>query len=268
MVRTEQPDAVHQVRVSARRLRSTLAAFRNVLDRTATAPLRAELSWLGGELADVRDGEVALAHLRDVVAAEPQELVLGPVAARLQRAEVLDGREGLDRALRTVSDPRYLRLLDDLYALLADPPFAALADDAVAPVLDDALCRSARRLRRRLAAARRAPDADRAPALHDVRKAAKRVRYAAETGRGEMSHVTELAKAAKEVQTALGEVQDTVVTREYCRRLGIAAAASGESSFTYGRLHALEQARAEGAERKFWAIEPTIRRTLEAAACH
>ena len=267
LVRTEQPDAVHQVRVSARRLRSTLAAFRNVLDRTATAPLRDELSWLGGELADVRDGEVALAHLRDVVAAEPAELVLGPVAARLQQAEIRDCRAGLDRAQRTVADPRYLRLLDDLYALLADPPFVARAGEQVTPVLDDALRHSARRLRRRLAAARRAPETDRALALHDVRKAAKRVRYAAETCRGEMSHVRKLAKAATKVQTALGEVQDTVVTREYSRRLGIAAAAAGESSFTYGRLHALEQARAERAEHTFWALEPTIRPTLRAAAC-
>jgi CHAD domain-containing protein len=267
MVRTEQPDAVHQVRVSARRLRSTLAAFRDVLDRTATAPLREELSWLGGELADLRDGEVALAHLREVVAAEPEELVLGPVAARLQQAEIRDARAGLDRVQRTLSEPRYLRLLDDLHALVADPPFAARAEEPVAPVLDDALRHSARRLRRRLRAARRAPEADRAPALHDVRKAAKRVRYAAETGAGEMSHVTKLAKAAKKVQTELGEVQDTVITREYSRRFAIAAAAAGESTFTYGRLHALEQARAERATEKFWAIEPTIRPTLKAAAC-
>ena len=49
LLRTEQPDAVHQVRVAARRLRSTLAAFRPVLDATTvTEPLRDELSWLGG----------------------------------------------------------------------------------------------------------------------------------------------------------------------------------------------------------------------------
>lgn len=267
MVRTEQPDAVHQVRVSARRMRSTLAAFRNVLDRTATDSLREELSWLGGELADVRDGEVALAHLRAVVAAEPEELVLGPVAARLQQAEIRDSRAGLDRALHTLSEPRYLRLLDDLSALLAHPPFTGGAGEAVTPVLDAALRQSARRLRRRLTAARRASEADRALALHAVRKAAKRVRYAAETGGGEMSHVSKLARAAEKVQTALGEVQDTVVTREYSRRFGIAAAAAGESSFTYGRLHALEQARAERATQQFWAIEPKIRPTLKAAAC-
>ena len=54
----------------------------------------------------------------------------------------------------------------------------------------------------------------------------------------------------------LGELQDTVVTRELCRRLGVVAAAAGENAFTYGRLHALEQARAERAERDFWKLAP------------
>ncbi|MCW2533652.1 MAG: domain containing protein [Blastococcus sp.] len=264
-LRTEQPDALHQVRVAARRLRSTLAAFRDVLDREATAPLREELSWLGGQLASARDEEVALEHLRAVVADEPVELVLGPVAARLQQTALREIRAGLDRALLTVSEPRYLRLLDDLHALLADPPFTARAEGALKPVLRATTRRSVRRLRRRLAAARRAPEPARAEALHEVRKAAKRARYAAEVGRGELAHVTALARSAKRVQTVLGEVQDTVVTREQCRRLGIAAAAAGENSFTYGRLNGLEQARAERAEAKFWALEREVRPVLKAA---
>jgi CHAD domain-containing protein len=265
LLRTEQPGGVHQVRVAARRLRSTLAAFRNILDRDATAALREELSWLGGQLANARDDEVALRHLRDMVADDPDELVLGPVAARIQQIELREVRAGLDRALLTVSEPRYLRLLDALHGLLTDPPFTARAAEPLRPVLRDAARRSARRLRRRLAATRRAPDSARAEALHEVRKAAKRARYAAEIGRGELSNVKALARAGKKVQTVLGELQDTVVTREHARRLGIVAAAAGENSFTYGRLHALEQARAVRAEQEFWALEPQVRRVLKAA---
>ncbi|HEY4631285.1 MAG TPA: CHAD domain-containing protein, partial [Blastococcus sp.] len=92
LLRTEQPDAVHQVGVAARRLRSTLTAFRPVLDRDATRPLRDELAWLGRQLAEARDREVALTHLRTVVAAEPEELVLGPVAARLQQLHLREER--------------------------------------------------------------------------------------------------------------------------------------------------------------------------------
>ena len=264
LLRTDQPDAVHQIRVAARRLRSTLAAFRSVLDRAVTGPLRDELSWLGGQLADARDAEVALEHLRAVVAAEPDELVLGPVAARLQQGQIREVRTGADRALLTVSEPRYRALLDALHDLLTDPPFTETAVEPTAPVLRRATRRSVRKLRRRLDAARQAPDEDRGPALHAVRKAAKQVRYVADTARGEVPHLKRMARAAKRIQKVLGERQDTVITRELCRRLGVVAAAEKENSFTYGRLHALEQARAERAEQAFWDLVPTVRSVLKA----
>ena len=72
-----------------------------------------------------------------------------------------------------------------------------------------------------------------------------------------------VARAAKRAQKVLGELQDTLITRELCRRLGVAAAAAGESSFTYGRLHALEQSRAERAEHAFWKRLPKVRAVLK-----
>jgi hypothetical protein len=53
-----------------------------------------------------------------------------------------------------------------------------------------------------------------------------------------------------------------VVTRELCRRLGVVAHAAAENSFTYGRLHALEEERAERAARDFWALLPEVGATL------
>jgi CHAD domain-containing protein len=264
-LRTEQPDAVHQLRVSARRLRSTLAAFRAVLDRDATAPIREELAWFGGQLSDARDDEVALAHLRNLVAAQPEELVLGPVAARIQQTAIRAARQGLDQALDTLSEPRYRKLLDALYDLLDEPPFTDHAGDPARPVLRKALRRSVQRLRRHMATARQAPDSERQHALHNVRKAAKRVRYAAEIGTGELEPAKSLLTAAKRMQKGLGELQDSVVTREHCRRFGITAFAAGENTFTYGRLNALEEARAQAGERDFWEKEPGLRRVLKRA---
>jgi CHAD domain-containing protein len=264
-LRTEQPDAVHQVRVAARRLRSTLAAFRDVLDREATEPLREELSWLGGELSAARDDEVALAHLGEVVAAQPDELVLGPVAARLQQLRLREERAGLDRSLETVSQPRYLQLLDALHALVTDPPFTDGAGGQLDPVLRKAVRRSVRRLRRHIRTARHAPDESRQEALHAVRKAAKRVRYVTEVAAPELGGAKDVVRAAKRIQKVLGHAQDTVVTRELCRRLGVVAFAEGENGFTFGRLHALEETRAEQARQEFWSREPKVRRVLKRA---
>jgi CHAD domain-containing protein len=259
LLRTGRPEAIHRIRVAARRLRSIFADFRSALDREATDPLREELAWLGSELSTARDEEVALAHLRKLVDAEPPELVLGPVAARLQTTQVRADEAGRERGLATLSDVRYLRLLDALHALLADPPFADRAADGPRRVLRRAVRRSARRMDRRLAAAAGADGDARDEALHEVRKAAKRLRYTAEVagdrlGRPGMKAV----KVARKAQKALGARQDTVVTREQCRRLAIAAAAAGESAFPYGRLHALEEARAERAAADFAALEPTL----------
>jgi CHAD domain-containing protein len=266
-LRVDRGDAVHKVRVAARRLRSILAAFRPVLDRTVTDPVRDELSWLGGELSQARDDQVALAHLRDLVDEQPPERVLGPVAARLQQTQLRSALDGRERALATLSGERYLRLLDSLHALLEAPPLLPAADDPAPPVVRDALRRAGKRLRRRLRTAERADEEHRETALHDVRKAGKRARYTAEVAAPQAGRAAKrVVKTTKKVQEALGALQDTVVTREQCRRLGLAAFAAGENPFTYGLLLGLEDARAERARADFAGMEPGLAPALRKAA--
>ncbi|HEV7870241.1 MAG TPA: CYTH and CHAD domain-containing protein [Modestobacter sp.] len=263
MVRTGQPDGVHQVRVACRRLRSLLAAFRPVLDRAHTDPLREELAQVGSALSPTRDAEVALAHLRELVAAQPPELVLGPVAARLQQAAIKDEQVGDESARKALSSPAYLQLRDDLDALVAEPPLTDAAGRPADEVLREVLARAARRLRRAVRAAR---DSDHEEALHEVRKAAKRVRYTAEAAVPVLGRpVAELVAALKGVQQVLGDRQDTFVTRPLCLQLGLQAFAAGENAWTWGRLHALEQARCEEAEREFWQRWPQLRPVLTSA---
>jgi CHAD domain-containing protein len=280
MVRTGVPDGVHQVRVAARRIRSVLAAYRPVLDRTRTDAVRDELQWLGQELSGTRDAEVSLEHLRELVAAQPPEFVLGPVAARLQQAEIQGETQGTDHAVATLSLSRYLNLLDTLHALVATPPLAERAGEPAADVLADVLRHTVKRLRKLVDTAEDAEFAEDGPdggaphgaaespyelALHEVRKAGKRVRYTAEVaapvldaGGKRNGAVMGVVDAMKQLQDVLGDRQDTVVTRELCRTQGLAAFAAGENAWTYGRLHALEEMRAVQAERDFWALWPTL----------
>jgi CHAD domain-containing protein len=263
MVRTDAPDGVHQLRVACRRLRSVLAAFRPVLDRQRTDAIREELRWVGAQLAGARDAEVAVAHLRALVAAQPPEFVLGPVAARLQQEDLRDGLAAGDAARRALSGRRHLAALDAVADLAADPPLTDRAADPAAAVVVEVLASTGRRLRRAVAAAQ---DSDDPAALHEVRKAAKRLRYTAEVAPDLLGPaVAELRTALEDVQQVLGDRQDTVVTRQVCARLGLQAFAAGENAWTYGRLHALEQCRAEQAERDFWLRWPALRRALKAA---
>jgi len=260
LVRTGQPDGVHQVRVACRRLRSTLAAFRPVLDRTQTDPLREELAQVGSALSPTRDAEVALSHLRELVAAQPVELVLGPVAARLQQAALEDEAAGDVDARQVLGSAAYLQLRDDLDALVAEPPLSEAAARPADEVLREVLDRTAKRLRRAVDAAQ---DSDSAEALHDVRKAAKRLRYTADAAVPVLGRpVAELVSTLKSVQEVLGERQDTFITRPLCTQLGLQAFAAGENAWTWGRLHALEHGRCERAEQEFWLRWPQLRPVL------
>lgn len=269
LVRTGHPDGIHDLRVACRRLRSILAAFRPVLERTSTDPLREELRWVGGALSAARDGEVALAHLRELVAAQPVEQVRGPVVARLQTAAVQDTEAGRRKALRTLGDRRYLTVLDSLDALLTAPPLAEGATEPAPAVLASAIRRTGRRLAERIEVARDAdeetPHED--SPLHDVRKAAKRVRYTAEVAVPVLGEPAEaLVRCMKDVQEDLGAAQDTVATRDWSLRLGRAAAAAGEPTWTWGRLYTLEENRAAACAAAFWRREPELRPVVRAAA--
>ena len=83
-VREDAPDAVHQLRVAARRMRSALATFGKLLDAGTAKPLRAELQWLAGTVGQARDTEVMRTRLTEMISAEPPELLLGPVAQQIE----------------------------------------------------------------------------------------------------------------------------------------------------------------------------------------
>jgi CHAD domain-containing protein len=91
------------------------------------------------------------------------------------------------------------------------------------------------------------------------------VRYTAEVAEAEFGEpATALIACTRQVQDLLGAAQDTVVTRDVAVRVGRAAFAAGENAWTYGRLHALEEARAAAAEAEFWTLEPGLRRAVKA----
>lgn len=75
-------------------------------------------------------------------------------------------------------------------------------------------------------------------ALHQARKAAKRARYAAEAVAPAIGgQATRFAKRMKRVQSALGDHQDAVISRQVARKLAIRAANAGENAFTYGIIY-------------------------------
>ncbi|WP_031519310.1 CYTH and CHAD domain-containing protein [Streptomyces sp. NRRL F-5123] len=244
--RADAPDALHQMRSAARRLRDVLRAHRRVLDRSRTDRVAGELHWLVGALADARDHEV-LARRLPAQATRLRQLDPDPavraaadgLAARLREQEGARHAAAWGRAVAALGSARYFALLDDLDGLLADPPLRRRARRPAGKQLRKAAEADRRRLLRRLAAAERG----REQALHQVRKAARRARHTAEVALpygGKRAR--RLRKRTKKLQQLLGDHQDAVVARRTLVALAEEAHGTGTDTFGYGLLYAMQAA--------------------------
>ena len=237
-------DPIHDTRVAIRRLRSTIRVFGKLLDRSVTDPVDEELKWFAGLLGEVRDRQVQRRRFREVLAQWPPELVLGPVANRINtdlQSEQLRARAEVTEAMGSA---RYLDILATLQQWRSGLP---VKRGASVKKLHKRALRAESKADRRLAAAIESGDG---AMLHRARKAAKRARYAAELRRPlDKGAVTEKSeKHFKKIQRVLGEHQDSVVASDVLRRFALTAGTTaGENGFTYGLLYAREQQIAEAA---------------------
>jgi hypothetical protein len=134
-VRRDKPDAVHQMRVTVRRLRAVLQAYPGILREPDTRHLLAELKWLGEVLGAARDAEVLAGHLRSALAAVPTELVLGPAQARISVHFAPVEASARRELLEALDSERYHELRADLTRLLDSPPLTSEAAEPAGRVL-------------------------------------------------------------------------------------------------------------------------------------
>ena len=262
-VREDAPDAVHQLRVAARRMRSVLSSFRNLTDKGTAELLRGELQWLAGTVGKARDLEVMRTHLTELIRAEPPHLIIGPVEDHLMDQLGAEYEAALADGLAALESDRYFRLLDALDGFLAAPPLSGPAHKKALGTVGRLVNAERKRLNEAVKSLDCVSDGRSAdPALHEVRKNAKRLRYAAEAAVPVFGkQAARLARTAEEVQTILGDHQDSIVIREKLRSLAtVPSEGVGGAGFTYGRLHALEQHRGAEARIRFltaWQKSPS-----------
>ncbi|MGW9631813.1 CHAD domain-containing protein [Agromyces sp. NPDC055520] len=241
----DEPDAVHRLRTNVRRLRSVLAVYGPLFDETAVGDLRRAYGEFGRELGSVRDLEVRLQvaerALRD--AAEPGLLGTGPldrglfdsVALAAVGDRIIDETSAAHRRahLRYVALQRSPLATERRAALaefLEHAPLLPPAAGPARPVLAALLAREAHR------AVQRASGVDDAAAparLHAVRKAGRRVRYAAEALTEEPlalfgAPARRLARAGESIHDVLGDHRDQSLFAEYLRTLAPRTADGGE----------------------------------------
>ncbi|WP_411287340.1 CHAD domain-containing protein [Phenylobacterium sp.] len=174
-----QEDAVHQLRVAARRLRSTLSTFAEVIRGERADWVRGELRWLARACDDARNLDVFRAEiLRPAREMDTQPRGFEALCAAVEAAR----RRAARKVARAASSQRFRALLLETAAWvetggwLEDPglrkPRQALATAFAAEALDRRLKKLGRR-------GRKLAETDDA-ARHEARIEAKKLRYAAE----------------------------------------------------------------------------------------
>jgi CHAD domain-containing protein len=281
-VRAGEPTGLHDLRVAMRRIRSLLATFRPIFDTSVTEPLRAELKDASGRLGQSRDAEVATDNtdrlLEGIESAGLDEDAVAGLRARLR----LDAIAAGDDVEETLDSTRYAALSILLDELVDHPPFNDKAQRDALKVARKRVRHEARRFAKLAAAARAEvpedgtpttdhgsavqPTVDHAARLHEVRKATKRLRYAAETARPvDDEPMRRIVKQAKVVQTALGDHHDAVLTRVALRHLALVEAVGEAAAFLLGHLDADEQRAMTTIEARAWQAVDGLQEELDAA---
>jgi CHAD domain-containing protein len=254
------PEDLHQMRVALRRMRSVLK-LSGALVGDGAEPVRAELGWLGQSLGEVRDHDVLIGHLREVIADfEVRDQAAG---RRLVSRFVTERAAAKRRLTRALSSARYSTLLREVSLLTRS--------SAEVPDGPHDLVTGLAKPHRKLAKAVRAlpadpPDDD----LHALRIHGKKLRYAAELAqtsakKKRAKRIKKLIKATRDFQTVLGDHQDAVIAAERMRT--VLATADGEVGFVAGRIAERElgrRAEARAVWRDSWAAVDHAARALHA----
>jgi CHAD domain-containing protein len=172
---TDDPEALHDVRVALRRLRSWLSAYRPALDDTVSRKSRRALRKLARATNAARDSEVALLWLEAQTDLPPEaargyrDLVDRLTAERMQSAHAVE--EYLARRL-----PRAIDRLDGQlgHYWLSVPVEGPVVEPSMAELTAKLLRKHGKALARAVKRARAAHDV---PAAHRARIAGKRLRY-------------------------------------------------------------------------------------------
>jgi CHAD domain-containing protein len=196
-------DAVHQMRVATRRLRSLLSTYGHLY---AEVPLsRKRLKWLASVLGEVRDLEVLRMRFAEQLGDE-RPAWFEALYAKEQRAY-----EGVALAF---GRKRFAELMAAAESMAVSPHFTLAAVQPATEILAPDVEAAQSEFDSALAAIQAAPDPD--AARHAARKAAKRSRYTAEAASSALGEPAEtIASEAERLQSLFGRCQDDVVAIAY-----------------------------------------------------
>ena len=202
------PEGVHSMRVASRRLRSALRDFLPYVRKRGLTSVQKRLKNVADALGEVRDQDVAIMALEKIQANAPSEL--SPALKRFidARKEV---RDAARKELESSLEKNHLDLLQSDFVAGVDAATTTRKTQSSAPMTYLKMSREVilDRLKELEKLSNDLFNPFDTETLHEMRIAAKRLRYAIELfqscwGRS----IATYAKRAARVQTALGDLHD------------------------------------------------------------
>jgi len=244
IVRTRRsPEALHQLRVGLRRLRTAMTLFKSVVTDARSEAVKAELKWLAGQLDEVRDTDVFTAETyRPGLEALGAADGVAALGKRLKQAQT----RGYDHALKALKSRRGsdVALLAAEWIETGEWRARAEAAQAVGGFAEEILNRLDGKMTKGGAKLARMAAEDR----HRVRITVKKLRYGLEFFEGLYSakRARRFVDSLRAFQDTLGELNDIAVARRTAAGLAIAAPAP-QVGFAAGLVAGLRAAGEAGA---------------------
>ena len=205
-------DALHQLRIGVRRLRSAMSSFKKVAVDPKRLSIQAELNWLLGACDEARDLDV---FVRDNGQLEAADSAFGAsVEAERQKVHA--------KAIEALSSQRFRDLALEAFAWIeaGDWLNQASRKSSIGDFASKVLRRALRHVLKRGSDLRSLSDIER----HGLRIAAKKLRYSAEAFAPLLKTGPALIGRVKALQDGLGDLNDAVVAGRIVERLALPAA--------------------------------------------
>jgi triphosphatase len=216
-------EALHQIRIGLRRLRAAISLFSEIVADPRVETIKAELKWLGGELAPARDLDSFLSEaLRPLRKQQADEPGFASISRMFARQRLLS----YQRAREAVQSPRFRALALDVTEWIEAGPWRT-SDDPLreaARAIPVEIVAAAQLSRRRKKIRERGTligDLD-PEQLHKLRIQIKKTRYASEffagTFRGKKAgkRHDKFHATLKQLQTCLGGFNDIMHRKALC----------------------------------------------------
>jgi CHAD domain-containing protein len=211
-VQEGSPQGVHQARVSIRRIRAALRAFKKSLPYDKRKAFNGEFRWFQARLAPARDWHVFLSEtVPSIQESRPRSRVS---LANLARGAATERRRATAEARELFKSRRFTRLVLEFqrWVLALELEKGAMFDLELKPFAQGVLDKTRRDFLLDIRPLSRMSEEDR----HSLRKRGKKARYATEffAGLWQGRQVDNYLQLMEKIQDLLGEANDAVVARQ------------------------------------------------------